>query len=126
PRFTFTDPGCRTELRLGALGVLAGVFLWQWWLELAQVTLFIGLPLVLVGMPLQVLDARRRGRPGYPWKLAVTMTVIGIFLLPDQFYRETVDGPLRLVVPWVPALLTAGVWLLIGWPLARPARREAV
>jgi hypothetical protein len=126
PRFTFTDAGCRSELRLGGLLVLAGVFLWQWSLNLAQIAIFCGLPLILIGVPLQVLDARRKGRPGYPWKLALTMSVIGCCLLADQFYRETYDGPLLLVVPWVPVLLFSGLWMLVGWPMARHRPAEGL
>jgi hypothetical protein len=121
--FTFTDGGCRTELRLGALLTLMGVFFWQFSLPWAQRFLLIGLPLVLIGVPWQAFDARRYGRPGYPWKLAIALTVIGLALLSDQFYRTSITSPTQLMWPWVPSLIFAGIWMLVWWPVARPPAR---
>ena len=55
--FTFTDDGCRTELRVGALLILAAVFLWLWLGPLTSMKLFLaGVPLLnhrcpLAGVP---------------------------------------------------------------------------
>jgi uncharacterized membrane protein HdeD (DUF308 family) len=119
PGFAFTDPGCRTEIRLGALLVLVGVFMWGWlgpqW---ASPLAWIGVPLVLVGVVLQVRDARREGRPGYPWKLGVALGVGGLLMAFDLTYRERYDGPLMLQLTVI-LLLIPGLWILGWWPVAR-------
>ena len=51
---TFTDDGCRTELRIGALLVLVAVFVWLWLgPDIASRLALVGLPLLLVGGALQ-------------------------------------------------------------------------
>ncbi len=119
--FAFTDPGCRTEIRLGTLLVLFGVFMWGWlgpaW---ASPLAYLGVPLILIGVPLQVRDAKRSGRPGYPWKLAIAMGVGGLLMMPDLAYRERYDASLMFQITAV-ALTIPGVWLLAWWPVARKA-----
>lgn len=118
PGFAFTDPGCRTEVRLGALLMLAAVFLWHFVGPRWMTWLYLGAaPLLLVGMPLQVLAARR-GEPGFPWKLGLAMAIGGALMIPDLRYRERVDGPVD-VQPIGQLLLAAGAYILVWWPFAR-------
>ncbi|MDA3960599.1 MAG: hypothetical protein PF961_07395 [Planctomycetota bacterium] len=118
--FTFTEDGCRSEIRLGSLLILASVFLWLWLGPATSSLLyFVGLPLVLVGVPIQALQGRRFGRPGYPWKLALALTIGGAAMWPDLAYREVVGGSLQ-VQPVAPMLLVAGLWMLAWWPVSRP------
>lgn len=118
--FTFTDPGCRTEIRLGTLLMLAAVFLWLWLGPATSSLLyFIGLPLVLVGVPLQALQGRRFARPGYPLKLGLVLTLGGLAMMWDLRFREVVGGPLG-VQPVAPMLFVAGLWMLAWWPVSRP------
>jgi len=124
--FDFVDDGCRTEIRIGALLALMAVFLWLWLGPATSSMLYLaGLPLLAVGIPLQVMEARNRGRPGYPWKLAVAFTVGGVLMIPGVLYRERVGGPLH-IQPIAPMLIVIGVWMLIWWPFARPARTATV
>ncbi len=124
PGFVFTDPGCRTEVRLGALLVLAAVFLWLWWGPQNSSRLFlIGAPLLLVGVPIQALQSRR-GRPGYPWKLGLALGVGGALMWPDLRYRETPGGEI-LSQPIAPLLTFAGAWILAWWPVARVGAKPA-
>jgi len=117
--FCFTDPGCRTEVRLGALIVLAAVFLWLFFGPTVCSRLYlIGAPLLLIGIPIQAIQARRDGRPGYPWKLGLALTIGGGFMWPDLRYREIIGGPVY-VQEIAPLLLAAGAWILLWWPLAR-------
>lgn len=117
--FCFTDPGCRTEVRLGALIILAAVFLWLFLGPTVCSRLYlIGAPLLLVGIPIQALQARRDGRPGYPWKLGLALTIGGALMWPDLRYRETIGGPVY-VQEIAPLLLAAGVWIMAWWPVAR-------
>jgi hypothetical protein len=117
--FCFTDPGCRTEVRLGALIVLAAVFLWLFFGPTFCSRLYlVGAPLLLIGIPIQAIQARRDGRPGYPWKLGLALTLGGGFMWPDLRYREIIGGPVH-VQEIAPLLLAAGVWILLWWPLAR-------
>lgn len=117
--FCFTDPGCRTEVRLGALIILGAVFLWLFFGPTFCSRLYlVGAPLLLVGIPLQALQARRDGRPGYPWKLGLALTIGGALMWPDLRYRETIGGPVH-VQEIAPLLLAAGVWIMAWWPLAR-------
>lgn len=119
PGFAFTDPGCRTEIRLGALMVLVGVFLWGWmgptW---ASPIAYLGLPLVLIGVPLQIRDHRRDGRPGYPWKLGLALGLGGLLMSFDLVYRERYDEALKLPLTTI-LLLIPGAVILAGWPFAR-------
>jgi len=115
--FTFTDDGCRTELRLGALLLMAGVFLWAFlgpqkssWLVIA------GIPLLLLGVPLQAFQARK-GRPGFPWKVGLSFAALGLSMCYDLRYREEVGGPMH-IQPVAYYLLLAGLWILVWWPLA--------
>lgn len=122
--FAFTDDGCRTEIRLGGLLILAGVFLWLWLgPQTSSLLYFIGLPLVLIGVPIQAMQARRDGRPGYPWKLGLAFTLGGLAMCLDLRYREVVGATVD-VQPVAPMLLAAGVWITAWWPFAR--RRPAV
>lgn len=122
--FTFTDPGCRTEIRLGTLLILAAVFLWLWLgPSTSSLLYFIGLPLVLVGVPLQALQGRRFGRPGYPLKLGLTLSLGGLAMVPDLLYREIAGGEWH-VQPVAPMLIVAGVWMLVWWPVSRPGAVE--
>ncbi|MBA3710264.1 MAG: hypothetical protein H0W83_15745 [Planctomycetes bacterium] len=124
PGFTFTDPGCRTEIRVGALLVLAAVFLWLWLGPETSGRLYlVGAPLLLIGVPLQAFQAMR-GRPGFPWKLGIAFALLGGLMWPDLRYRESVDGPIH-VQPVVPLLLGAGLWILAWWPISRIAARRA-
>ena len=114
---TFTDDGCRSEIRIGVLLVLVAVFVWLWLGPSVAIRFAAaGLPLLMIGAVLQARDAGR-GRPGYPLKLACCLLVFGLFMLPDLSYRESVAGPIH----WqpMPILLTiAGAWLLLWWPIA--------
>jgi hypothetical protein len=123
PLLTFTDPGCRWELRLGLLLVLAASFLWAWlgpmW---AKDVLIIGVPLVLVGAILQAWQARS-GRPGYPLKLALFLVAIGVVMCFDLSYRESVGDRWRVAPP--PAIIAGtGLWLLLLYPVARIGVRQ--
>jgi hypothetical protein len=117
--FCFTDPGCRTEVRLGALIILAAVFLWLWLGPTTSSRLYlIGAPLLLIGIPIQAYQARKHGRPGYPWKLGLVMAIGGALMWPDLRYREVVTGPVH-VQEVAPLLLAAGLWIVMWWPFAR-------
>ena len=106
------------RVALGALLVLVAVFVWLWLgPDVASRLALIGMPLLIIGGALQVRDAGK-GRPGYPGKLAITLLVFGLLMLPDLRYRESVGGPLS----WQPMpvlMLIAGVWLCALWPIAR-------
>jgi hypothetical protein len=116
--FCFTDPGCRTEVRLGALIILGAVFLWLFFGPTFCSRLYmVGAPLLLIGIPIQALQSRQ-GRPGYPWKLGLAITLGGAFMWPDLRYREVIGGPVH-VQEIAPLLLAAGVWILAWWPVAR-------
>jgi len=120
--FTFTDDGCRTEIRLGALLVLAGMFLWLFaGPNLSNYINLVGVVLLLIGVPLQARDARRIARPGYPWKLGLILAVLGVLMWKDLLYRERYDGPLG-VQPMAPIFLAVGVWILAWWPVAKPQK----
>lgn len=129
--FVFTDPGCRTEIRVGALLVLAAVFLWLFLGPVMCSRIYLlGAPLLLIGVPIQALQARRDGRPGFPWKLGLTMTIGGLVMawggligLPDLRFREQMTGPVQ-TQPVGPLLAAAGIWILIWWPVARSRRQE--
>lgn len=117
--FCFTDPGCRTEVRAGALIILAAVFLWLFFGPTFCSRLYlVGAPLLLIGIPIQAIQARRDGRPGYPWKLGLALTIGGALMWPDLRYREAIDGPVY-VQEIAPLLLAAGAWILLWWPFAR-------
>lgn len=117
--FCFTDPGCRTDLRLGALIVLGSVFLWLWWGPTASSRLYMAGALLLSwSVPLQAIQARRAGRPGYPWKLGLAMAIGGAVMWPDLRFRDVVGAPVQ-VQEVAPLLLIAGAWILMWWPLAR-------
>ena len=115
--FTFTDDGCRTEIRVGTLIILAAVFLWLWLgPTTSSILYFVGLPLILIGVPLHALDTRKRGRPGYPLKLGLVLTIGGALMWPDLLFREVVTGPVH-VQPVAPLLVSAGIWMLLWWPV---------
>lgn len=122
--FTFTDSGCRTDVRLGALFILAAVFLWLWLGPTTASRLYlIGAPLLLWGIPCQAIQARRDGRPGFPWKLGLAMAIGGAVMWPDLRYREAPGGPV-FVQEMPPLLLAAGIWILAWWPIARTRRQS--
>jgi len=126
--FTFTDGGCRTEVRIGGLLVLGAVFLWLWLGPQWATRLYlVGAPLLLVGIPWQVLQARQ-GRPGYPWKLGLAFTLFAAAMWPDLRYRDDIPGAVD-VQTIVPLLGLAGLWILLWWPVAvlraRAFRRES-
>lgn len=115
--FCFTDPGCRTEVRLGALIILGAVFLWLFFGPTFCSRLYlIGAPLLLIGIPIQAFQGRA-GRPGYPWKLGLAIALGGAFMWPDLRYREVIGGPVH-VQEIAPLLLAAGAWILAWWPVA--------
>ena len=110
---------CFTEVRLGALIILGAVFLWLFFGPTFCSRLYLaGAPLLLIGIPLQAIQARRDGRPGYPWKLGVALTIGGALMWPDLRYREVIGGPVH-VQEIAPLLLAAGVWIMAWWPVAR-------
>jgi len=124
PGFAFTTDGCRSDVRIGALLVLMAVFLWLWLgPSLSSKLYLIGTPLLLFGVPMQAIQARRDGRPGYPWKLGLALGIGGALMWPDLMYRERFDQALQ-VQPVAPLLTAAGAWILIWWPVAR--RRPVV
>jgi len=124
PGFAFTTDGCRTDVRVGALLVLMAVFLWLWLGPGTSSKLYlIGAPLLLVGVPMQAIQARRHGRPGYPWRLGLALGLGGALMWPDLLYRERFDAALQ-VQPVAPLLVAAGAWILLWWPIAR--RRSPV
>lgn len=115
----FTHPGCRTELRVGALLVLAGTFLWNFaGPSLAMKLALAGLPLLAIGAVLQAL----KGTQGYPWRLAVAMLLLGLPMCWDFRYRDLPGGPVHLLLIG-PILAVSGAWLALWWPLA--ARNQA-
>ena len=121
--FAFTTDGCRSDVRFGALLVLVAIFVWLWLGPVVSSRLYLlGAPFLLWGIPMQALEARRDGRPGYPWKLGLAMAVGGALMWPDLVYRERFDGPL-FWQPIAPLLVAAGVWILAWWPVTR--RRPA-
>jgi hypothetical protein len=120
--FTFTDGGCRTEVRLGGLLVLGAVFLWLWLGPQWATRLYlVGAPLLAIGIPWQAFDARK-GRPGYPWKLGIAFAVFAACMYPDLRYRDDVPGDIH-VQTVVPLLGVAGAWILAWWPVAVMLRR---
>lgn len=124
PGFAFTTDGCHTVLRLGALLVLMGTFLWNfvgptWAMRLALV----GAPLLLVGVVLQALAARR-GVPGMPWKLGLAMLILGAAMTWDFRYRDLPGGAMAVVLVG-PILAAAGGWILLWTPLAGAWLRRA-
>ena len=117
PPFAFTGPGCRTDVRLGALLVLGAVFLWLWFGPTNSARIFLcGAPLLLWGIPLQALQARR-GRPGYPWKLGLALTALAIPMCWDLRFREVPEGALHVQII-APLLLATGAWILLWWPVS--------
>jgi hypothetical protein len=121
----FTLPGCRTELRLGALLVLAGAFLWNFaGPALAMKLAILGLPLLAVGAALQALLSARRGIDAYPWKLAVAMLILGVPMCWDVRYRDVPGEAVQLLLVG-PILALAGAWLALWWPVDLISRRLA-
>ena len=122
--FAFPPAACRSELRLGALLVLAGTFLWNfvgptWAMRVAVV----GAPLLLVGVVMQALAARR-GLPGMPWKLGVAMLILGVAMTWDFRYRDLPGGPMGVVLVG-PILAVSGAWILLWLPFAARWLRQA-
>ena len=119
PSWTFTDDGCRWEVRLSLLVMLAAVFLWLFLSPPRSAPLyFIALPVFMVGVVIQAIQGRKQGRPGYPLKIGVILTAIGLLSIPGALYRETVDGPLG-IQPMVLLMLFPGIWILGCWPFSR-------
>lgn len=113
--FKFTLPGCRTELRLGALLVLSGAFLWNFvGPTVAMRLIVVGAPLFLVGVVTQALAARR-GIDAMPWKLGLCMLALGGAMCWDFRFREVPGGEMSLVLVG-PVLAAAGLWLSL-WTL---------
>lgn len=121
PLIVFTDDGCRSEIRLGALLILAAVFFPLFFGPALCVKIgLVGLLLVLIGVPLQALEGRGKARPGYPWKLALAFVAGGLFMVWDLLWREQISDPIRLQE--LPMLcVIAGIWMLAWWPVSRPA-----
>lgn len=118
----FTDPGCRSDLRLGALLVVAGVFLWLFaGPKLCMLAIIAGAPLFLFGVAAQAVQARG-GRPGFPWKLGIAMTVFGVAMCWDLRYREAVGQEVKVVANAV-VMLAGGLWILLWWPVAAIGRK---
>ncbi|MHC5068520.1 MAG: hypothetical protein ACYTF0_08005 [Planctomycetota bacterium] len=117
--FAFTDSGCRSEVRLGALLVMMAVFMWLFLGPTVCAWLFIiGAGCLLVGVPRQAFEARRHGRPGYPFKLGLTLSVFGAILCWDYLYREGVGQDLQVhYIAWM--MFGSGLWMLAWAPLAR-------
>ncbi len=119
PPFQFTGVGCRTDVRVGSLLVLIAVFLWLWFGPQTSARIFLaGVPFLLWGVPWQAIQARRDGRPGFPWKLGIAMTVLGVAQWCDLRYREWPGGEIGVQVI-APMLTACGVWILLWWPIAR-------
>ena len=117
-QITVTDPGCRTDVRLGGLLVMGSVFLWLFaGPALSAKGLILGGLLLLWGIPAQAIQARS-GRPGYPWKMGLAFAVLGLAMIPDLRYREVPGGPIGVQI-MAPALAIAGLWVLAWWPVAR-------
>jgi hypothetical protein len=117
--FAFTDPGCRTDVRVGSLLILAALFLWLWFGPQTSARIFlVGAPFLAWGIPLQAIQAWRQGRPGYPWKLGLAMTAMGIFTWMDLRFRELPGGPVEVQII-APLLTAAGAWILVWWPISR-------
>ena len=122
--FAFTDPGCRTELRVGALLVLAGTFLWNFVGPSVAIKLaIVGAPLVLVGTVLQALGVGGHG--GFPWKLGLAMLILGGAMSYDFRYREVPGGPQFMLLVG-PILAGTGAWIAAWWPVAALIRRRTV
>ena len=116
--FSFTDAGCRTEVRAGALLVLAAVFMWLWMgPERASWLYLLGAPLLLVGIPIQAIQANHR--PGFPWKVGLSFTALALAMWKGLTYRDGIapDAPLRVQIIFY-LLLIAGLWVLAWWPVA--------
>ncbi len=117
PGFTFTDPGCRTDIRLGALLILAAVFLWLWFGPQTSAKIFmVGAPLILWGIPWQAFQARE-GRPGYPWKLGLALTALALPMCWDLRFREEPTSALQVQII-APLLLGTGLWIMLWWPIS--------
>lgn len=127
PGFAFTDPGCRSDVRVGSLLVLAALFLWLWFGPQTSARIFLaGIPLLLWGIPWQAIQGWRQRRPGYPWKLGLAMTAMGIATWVDLRFRETPTAAIQVQII-APLLTGAGAWILLWWPVSRlpvPAGRE--
>ena len=110
------------------------MFLWLWLGPTKSNYLnLVGIALTLVGVPLQVWDARRIGRPGYPWKLGITLAALNLVMWKDLLYRERYDGPLGksdrafcfgVIGAGVATGLLPALWinLLLSLLLAHPVR----
>ena len=132
-RWTLTEDGCRTEVRLGLLLSMAGVFVWLWQGPSMAVKLYFpGFGLLLLGLWWQIRDAQTAGRPGYPTKAGIILFVGGLLLSLDVMYREDVGGPLQIqpIAPMVTAVgfvvLLGRLWLVIRGQSDEIATDEAV
>lgn len=106
--------------------MLAAVFFWLWLGPPTSIKVAaVGAVLLLIGVPLQAIQARTSGRPGYPWKLAVIMTVFGAFMCNDLAFRNGIGEPVRLQEV-APMMLGSGLWMLLWLPLAWLGRRRRV
>ncbi len=128
----FTDPGCRTDVRLGALLLVAAIFLLPFSAIIKggptlmnQVGL-VGAALLLWGIPWQAIQGWRQGRPGYPWKLAIVLGAMAPVMFMDVRYRENLGdhfSGIRYSIP-VGVLLAASLWTLLWWPVSRLPRPQ--
>ena len=122
--FAFTDPGCRTDIRAGALLILGAVFLWLWFGPQTSAKIYlVGAPLLLWGVPWQAIQARG-GRPGFPWKLGVAMTALGMAMWPGLRFQNGPGEPMEVQII-APLLTAAGAWILLWWPVAMLGARHA-
>ena len=77
-----------------------------------------GVPLVGIGVVLQVRDARQKQRPGYPLKAGIIYTVLGLLMIPGMLYQESGSQQLHVqVLPLV--MIICGVWICAWWPWSR-------
>ena len=122
--FAFTDPGCRTDIRVGALLILGAVFLWLWFGPQTSAKIYlVGAPLLLWGVPWQAWQTRQ-GRPGFPWKLGLAMSLLGAAMWPGLRYQNGPGDAIEVQII-APLLTAAGIWILLWWPVAWVGARHA-
>jgi hypothetical protein len=129
PWFTWTDYGCRWEVRLGFFLITGYALLVDFLGEMFSLAGMAKLALVglalLIGIPIQAHQGRTQGRPGYPLLMGLVLTVLGAFLVYDLRSRTGPFDPLELR-PAAVIILGAGLWVLAWWPYCRFGRRQEV